>query len=387
MSGNLKKRNPDQKNPARRGEANPSPRKGKAIPLKAPRQAGAEQPSPTQKKHPVQKKTRPAGASVQKVAASGLHPRNLHRGRYDFKSLVQSLPALKPYVIKNPAGEASINFSDALAVKMLNKALLAHFYGIREWDIPSGYLCPPIPGRADYIHRAAELLTKTCPSVRQDQVKALDIGIGANAIYPIIGVTQYGWHCIGSDIDPVSLSNVENIVAGNPVLQPRIECRLQNSSRSVFKGIIREGEKIDITTCNPPFHSSAQEAAQGTQRKLNNLSANRAKKRGTALRTQADKTPALNFGGQKNELWCQGGEAAFIRNMAQESKAYAGQVLWFTTLISKSDNVRWMKKQLEKVGAETIQVHEMRQGQKVSRFIAWSFHNSDQRKLWLENKC
>ena len=77
---------------------------------------------------------------------SQLHARNLHRSRYDFPQLIKSCPELAPFVRPNPYGDLSINFSDPNAVKMLNKALLKHFYGIDYWDIPKDYLCPPIPG-------------------------------------------------------------------------------------------------------------------------------------------------------------------------------------------------------------------------------------------------
>lgn len=319
---------------------------------------------------------------------AGLHARNRHKGNYDFVALCQTLPELKRHLIKNPKGEWSIAFSDPLAVKLLNKALLAHYYGVVNWDIPQGYLCPPIPGRADYIHRVADLLSEESPGLNHKQIRALDIGIGANCIYPIIGVTEYGWEYVGSDVDPISVKQANLIAGSNPVLQGRIDARLQTNSKAMFSGIIGEGERFDITTCNPPFHASLAEAQQGTERKNRNLRDNQRKRGATAqfgkpepLRPASDK---LNFGGQKAELWCQGGEAAFIKNMAQESRHFAGQVLWFTTLISKSDNVRWMKKQLQKVGAESIKVVEMQQGQKISRFVAWTFQAVEQRKLWLK---
>ena len=88
----------------------------------------------------------------------GLHPRNPHRERYDFGALVQSCPELAAFVIQNPYQDTSIDFFNPDAVKMLNRALLKHFYNIESWDIPPGYLCPPMPGRADYIHHAADLL-------------------------------------------------------------------------------------------------------------------------------------------------------------------------------------------------------------------------------------
>src|ERR1035437_1265681 len=98
---------------------------------------------------------------VHPAIKTQLHPRNRHRERYDFTLLCKSYPDLKRYVALNAYNDESIDFSNAEAVKALNKALLKHYYDISFWDIPAGYLCPPIPGRADYIHHIAELLATT----------------------------------------------------------------------------------------------------------------------------------------------------------------------------------------------------------------------------------
>ncbi len=317
-----------------------------------------------------------------KIAKSGLHEQNPHRGRYDFNKLAASEPRLKSFVIKNPKGEDSINFSDPKAVKMLNKALLAAHYNIEFWDIPDHYLCPPIPGRADYIHRVAELLDGEVKGKYPHQnVRALDIGVGANCIYPIVGVTEYGWHYTGSDVDPKSIESAQAIVDGNVSLNGRIELIRQKNQANIYRGVIQPNERYDVTTCNPPFHRSAEEAAMGSQRKVDNLRANQRKK-GVKPSAASSNKATLNFGGQNTELWCEGGEAAFIRKMANESQAFSAQVLWFTTLISKKENVRPMRKQLEKLGVKAIRVVEMSQGQKVSRFIAWSYMDKEERKTW-----
>lgn len=323
-----------------------------------------------------------------KVAKSGLHERNAHRGRYDFNKLIAAEPQLKPFVIKNPKGEDSINFSDPKAVKMLNKALLAAYYDIEYWDIPEHYLCPPIPGRADYIHRVAELLDgEVKGKYPHRHVQALDVGVGANCIYPIVGVSQYGWQYVGSDVDPKSIESAQAIVDRNGSLNGKIKLVEQASDAYIYRGVIQPNDRFDVTTCNPPFHRSAEEASTGSQRKLDNLKANQRKK-GVKTQTNQAKanTPTLNFGGQNAELWCEGGEAAFIRKMANESQAFGAQVLWFTTLISKKDNVRPMRKQLENLGVKAIRVIEMSQGQKVSRFMAWSYMDKQQRKAWIELK-
>ncbi|MFA0240972.1 MULTISPECIES: 23S rRNA (adenine(1618)-N(6))-methyltransferase RlmF [Vibrio] len=327
----------------------------------------------------------------------GLHPRNQHTGRYDFELLVAALPELKEHLIKNPAGEDTVNFSDPLAVKLLNKALLAHHYGVKHWDIPAGYLCPPIPGRADYIHRVADILNSDGQGepYNHASVKALDIGVGANCIYPIIGATEYKWRCTGTDVDSVSIKTANFIAESNPNLKGKIRARLQADSESIFKGVIKDNERYDVTICNPPFHSSLEEAEKGSQRKLDNLAENRAKKAGKSFKPEMNKKPAksikqekptLNFGGQKSELWCPGGEAAFIMKMARESQLFATQVLWFTTLISKKDNVDMVRSELGKLRAKQVKVVEMSQGQKVSRFITWTFMDDEQRQEWIALK-
>ncbi len=316
----------------------------------------------------------------QKTAESGsLHPRNPHRGRYDLPLLCQTHPALSAYLKKSPSGADTLDFSDSEAVLCLNHALLAHYYQIKHWQIPTGYLCPPIPGRADYIHYLADLLAERHqgqhPTGRK--VKVLDIGTGANCIYPIIGSQSYGWQFVATDIDPVSVKSAGVIVKSNPGLSKQITVKQQHDSNTIFKGIISAKDRFDLTLCNPPFHASMAEAQAGTRRKWQNLN------KGKTGRSRSQKPQtALNFGGQKAELWCPGGEINFLKKMAKESVAFSQQVCWFTSLVSKGDNVRPMKKVLQQLGVSQCRVITMTQGQKISRLIAWSFLSPEQQASW-----
>jgi len=293
----------------------------------------------------------------------GLHPRNLHRERYDFGALVQSCPELAAFVIQNPYQDTSIDFFNPDAVKMLNRALLKHFYDVQSWDIPPGYLCPPVPGRADYIHHAADLLAMgnggTIP--RGEKIHCLDIGVGANCIYPIIGNKAYGWSFVCSDIDPVAIENVQKIIRANPSLKKVVEVRQQKTKSNIFKGILQPGEHFDLVVCNPPFHTSAEEASSGSQRKFSNLKGRKID------------TPILNFGGQNNELWCQGGEVQFAKQMIAESKQFAGSITWFSILIAKSEHLPALYRALKLAEAPKIITIPMAQGNKISRIVAWSF--------------
>jgi hypothetical protein len=134
-----------------------------------------------------------------KAQKPGLHPRNRHHQRYDLPALCQAHPELQGFITLNPVGEQTIDFANPLAVKALNKALLAHFYAVKHWDIPDGFLCPPVPGRADYIHHLADLLALDTGTIPEN-ASILDIGTGANLIYPLIGAHEYGWRFTGSEI-------------------------------------------------------------------------------------------------------------------------------------------------------------------------------------------
>jgi 23S rRNA (adenine1618-N6)-methyltransferase len=307
---------------------------------------------------------------------SKLHPRNKHRERYDFEQLIKSCPELGPFVKPNKYNDQSIDFSNPDAVKMLNKALLKHHYGIEHWDIPENYLCPPIPGRADYIHHIADLLCQSnygkIPT--GNHIKCADIGVGANCVYPIIGHLSYGWSFIGTEIDPVALESANAMIEKNPVLNGKIELRKQRVPNHIFYGVLKEEESIDLSICNPPFHASAEAAQAATQRKVNNLNRKNIAK------------PVLNFGGQNMELWCEGGERQFIKDMIRESKKFGSSCYWFSTLVSKQSNLKPVYLMLRDAEAVEVKTIPMGQGNKTSRIVAWTFLTKEQQQEWKNSR-
>ena len=305
-----------------------------------------------------------------------LHPKNKHRGQYDFTKLTKSEPKLAAHIISNKQGKPSINFANSVAVKLLNRAILKSDYQVSGWDIPTGFLCPPIPGRVDYIHYLNDLLVATNEDkkINGANVRVLDIGTGAGCIYPLLGQRAYQWQFVASDIDEKSITSSHKILAQNTSLAQQISLKLQPNSQHIFDGVINADDFFDLTLCNPPFHESMAQANAGSERKRRNLGTN---KSGDSK---------LNFGGQNAELWCKGGEKAFVGKMITESKSFAHQVLWFSSLISNKDNVRPLKKKLEKAGTLEVKVVNMAQGQKISRFLAWSFLTPSQQRKWCQTR-
>ena len=311
-------------------------------------------------------------STATRSKGSNPHPRSRHHGRYDFPGLIGSCPGLKPFVVANPTGGDTVNFADPEAVKMLNRALLMHHYGITHWDIPAGYLCPAIPVRADYVHRLADLLAgdndEQIPSGKR--VRVFEIGVGTNCVFPIIGVAEYGWRFVGTDIDPVSVRWARELVSANRILKKNVDCRLQADPKKLFKGVVHQGETFALTLCNPPFHVSREAAEAGTLRKLRNL---QGKQVGEVV---------LNFGGSDTELWCDGGEAAFIARMIRESAEMPEASAWYTTMVSKRENLVGIAKSLRAVQARETRTLDVMLGHKQSRIVAWSFQSPTRRRTF-----
>ncbi len=286
-----------------------------------------------------------------------MHPRNKYQGNYDFKNLISDYPPLSNYIIQNPRGDDSITFSDSASVKALNKALLKSYYNIEYWDLPEGYLVPPIPSRSDYIHHVADLLDQNKSAT---QVTMLDIGTGANLIYPIVGISAYGWTVVGCDTDQQALNNAQTILDQNPQLGRACTLRHQPNKKHILKGVINSDDRFDIVVCNPPFHTSALKAQKASGRKRKNLK-------------YKESSSTLNFGGQSHELWYPGGELAFLKIYIRQSKTYRSQCGWFTALISSHRILDSLQNLLKEVNAKETKVIDMKHGQKVSRILGWKF--------------
>ena len=278
-----------------------------------------------------------------------MHKRNLHRHGYKFDRLLKAQPSLEPFIIDSPTGEKTIDFSNSEAVLELNKALLLLHYGIKNLKLPEHSLSPAVPGRADYLHHIADLIGK-------GDKKGLDIGCGASAIYCLLGNSIYNYKMVGVDVDDESVAYARK----NTSKIDTIEIRNQVNRSFILKGIMREDEHFDFVMCNPPFYESEEEAIKANFKKQQKL--------GTI-------EDGRNFSGLAHELWCNGGEALFIKRMIKESVAVKKQVTWFTCLLSRKQHLDKPIKQITKLKGR-YEVVPMNTGNKDSRFLAWTFEES-----------
>ena len=276
-----------------------------------------------------------------------MHGKNRYRGKHDFTILVEVEPELADYLRVAPDGHTTLDFSASRAVYLLNRTLLKRDYGLQHWDLPEGYLTPAVPGRLDYIHLLADLAPQT--------ERVLDIGTGASLIYPILGVREYGWHFVATDINPRSIKVARAIVQFNPGLRS-VAVRQQDDKNQIFTGILQPKEYFDVTMCNPPFHTDRPTALTAGRTKWTKL---------------GKRDRGLTFAGHDAELTTPGGETRFLRTMIAESSDYRKQVGWFSTLVSKRGYLRAARGQLDTLGVAEVQVLDLAQGNKRMRVLAW----------------
>jgi len=189
----------------------------------------------------------------------------------------------------------------------------------------------------------------------------LDVGTGANCIYPIIGSAEYGWDFVGSELDDQAFDAAERNRNANPALAKHLQLIKQSDRNDILSNAVTSQDYFAATMCNPPFFSSQEEADREA----------RAKNRGVG----SGLSDKRNFGGQNTELWVKGGEALFISKMIKQSKAFANQVGWFSSLVSNQSSLVKINKTLKQQKVAQSRLIEMKHGKKTSRIVAWTFNN------------
>jgi len=334
------------------------------------------------------------------------HPRNAFQGTYDMARLTSAYPPLGPHVARGPTGRPTVDWADPAAVRALNTALLVADYRVHPSYaaiLPAGALVPPVPGRADYVHHLADALRRAgaLPSAPVGPaVRGMDIGTGASCIYPLIAASVYGWEMIASDVNPAALASARKIVASNGH-RDLIDVRGQElSNASIFDGVLRADERLDFAMCNPPFYPSEDAFRAENARKRKGLSKKKgAGRKGAKQRaapaeaeTEGGATTSNNFGGTRSELWCEGGEVAFVRRIVEESRRYADRCLLFSSLVSRKEHVAEIEGFLRAAptkgggrrrrGVRLVRRVSMGAGRKSATLLVWSFLDERERRQW-----
>ncbi|RLN60723.1 hypothetical protein BBP00_00005833 [Phytophthora kernoviae] len=229
----------------------------------------------------------------------------------------------------------------------------------------SGMSAGDLPNRLNYLHWIEDLLNQVdCDEFmgRQEQheggdqqhetikgmaVSGIDVGTGANCIYPLLGAAMNRWHFIATEIDNESYTYAKENVDRNQ-LQGLIAVKRMHTNKLLTEPLQGEApeHKFHFVMCNPPFFDDMSEA---------------------------DTNPDASCMGSANEMVFPGGEIAFIGSMIDESMELQDRVLWFTSMIGRKSSLRKLLALLREKQVPNTRTTEFFQGRTKRWGIAWTF--------------
>lgn len=281
-----------------------------------------------------------------------MHPRNIYKTPPNFEKLAALYPEFSAISNADVTGKVTINFKDPLALRVLTKCLLKSDFNL-DVDIPESRLVPTLPLRLNYILWLEDLLSAI---QRNSDIKGIDIGTGACAIYPLLAAVKNKWHMLGTESDLKSFSKAEENIQRNS-LQDLIKLR-KNDTKSVIKHVFMSpgNEEYDFCMCNPPFYSTLQELCES--------------------RSPARLPPKNGFTGSPQELITEGGELEFCRKLILESKEHRDNILLYTTMVGHKYNLNVLIQDLKSEGIKFTHT-EFCQGRVTRWAVAWTYKDYD----------
>ncbi|KAI5059362.1 hypothetical protein GOP47_0025681 [Adiantum capillus-veneris] len=378
------------------------------------------------------------GSRKRKREKRSMHPFNKYaENPPDFNLLASRYPSFKEYVSYTPNGRAKIDWTDFNATRELTRVLLEHDFGIHWW-IPDGQLCPTVPNRANYIHWIQDLLTNfPAPwhAIAEDSILGLDIGTGANCIYPLLGAAIHGWHFIGTDATDTALEWAQWNVQQNSHLAGLISIRSVTDHSKRKHGVIDNEEKKDEkcnvlsdsfdqhkkllspakdmngsaglnvspppTDCYPELEidgiersSIGQEDLEvvclrhedlpilaGVVHEAERLDFCMCNPPFFASMEEAGMNPHTSCGGTSAEMVYPGGEEGFISKMIEDSMQLKEQIHWFTTMVGRKVNLKILTSKLREKKVRMLRTTEFVQGRTCRWGLAWTYNAPPERLL------
>ena len=232
----------------------------------------------------------------------------------DFLLLIKEFPELKKYILKQDKDkkeEIAFDWSNNDLSLLMTKSILNYYFNIKYYHIPKGYLIPPIPSRLNYLNLIKSLLTSKYNGNIINDIIGIDIGTGANIIYPILGNSLFKWKFICTEINDEAYNNAKIILQKNN-LEQNITLIKQKNKNNIFLGILNQENKYSFSICNPPYYDYETEIKLDDKKRDNEF----------------------NF----DEVYYKQGEFGFFKRYFEESICYKKNVFLFTILIGKKSN-------------------------------------------------
>ena len=234
----------------------------------------------------------------------------------------------------------------------MTKCILNYYFKIKYYSISNNFLIPTVPSRLNYINVINSLLKSYGVKNNEKEIIGIDIGTGANIIYPLLGYSVYKWKFICSEINEQAFENASKIIKENN-LEENIKLIKQKYNNFIFIGIINRENRYTFTMCNPPYYDYEEEI------KIED------KKRDCEY----------NF----DEIYYKNGEIGFFDKYFEESICYWKNVFIFTFLIGKKSNAEKIYEKIsENKGIKFFDIKRIKTGNNMRYIIYWSFFNKYQ---------
>ena len=328
-------------------------------------------------------------------------------------------PLLAPFF----SDVGTFRFGAPGALRELTAALLARDWAVRGWVCEPGRLCPPLPGRLNYVLWAEDLVAATELSAlaSHDNLKAdsmpsaallpqhravIDVGTGASAILSLLATRVTGWPVAATELDTTSLRSArENVVRARLASHITVLATTDDSASLLGSALtaaeaflvpaISRGDASDcpppqlppysvaMTLCNPPFFRSWEEARASMDRARPAATAGGGSGSAVCNDNNDDdaSAEAVSLGeiaacdGAAHEMACVGGEEAFVGRLIDESAAADARtrVLWFTSMLGKQTSVAPVVAHAVRAGACAVRSAALVQGRTRRWAVGWSF--------------
>ena len=352
----------------------------------------------------------------------GLHELNPYNQRtVDFVKLASKYPeTFGKFFAKN--GSQSFDWQDASALRCLTETLLNDDFGLDVVLHPSR-LCPKLPNRLNYLCWLHDLFEHVNSTKR---IHVLDIGVGANAVYPLLGNKLFGWRFTGTDIDADSIAWASKNVLKTKIESNEVKLLHVEVCTPAQKIFAQEtvnlseqlkqylSENIKLQECRGPLRNACRGLGllECTERKEVALEARLASlgekvlmislrelffvdevldemEEVTACMTNppfydiADRETIQSSGhsvctGSETEMRTLGGEVAFLSALIFDSLVLQKSgARWYTCMVGKKGSIKTLRGFMRDAGVPIVHSTRFTQGRTMRWGLAWSFYKDN----------
>lgn len=332
----------------------------------------------------------------------------------------------------------TLDWTDAASIMALTVVLFQHDFNI-DFRMPLHHLCPPLPRSLNYIHWIGELLgeqplpleqqllttpsslssssSSSLPSPGGRLIHGLDIGTGASCVFPLLGYSTYRWRFTGSEVDEESVQSSRETLSRNG-LQDVIKVYHNKDRSKILAGVLDRLTTEDVssdhtaetehtTDKSDPTDALAEGGSDEEEKRVDEKENETSETEGERARRSKYRfdfvmcnPPFFDEMGQTglnkkracqataSELVCPGGEYAFVSQMVLESRQFAGQVRWFTSMVGRKGTLQKIERMLKTASLFTqtqtpvqhVTQCTFSQGKQARWAIAWTFDREEKER-------